>query len=148
MFQLPARSVLVPVDFSEPSLGALKVAEQLLAADGVLHVIYVLPELSATEPGVVWGRVDDEGRTRNATDALREAVAKAGIRDAQLHVEIASGNASYRIADAAEALGVDLVVLPSHGRTGLARLAVGSVAERVVRLSHCPVLVLRDHREA
>ena len=48
------------------------------------------------------------------------------------------------IAKYAEEHHTDLIVLPSHGRTGLARLMIGSVAERVVRLAHCPVLVIRE----
>ena len=52
--------------------------------------------------------------------------------------------AADEISHYAQVHGIDLIVLPSHGRTGLARLMIGSVAERVVRLAHCPVLVLRE----
>ena len=47
----------------------------------------------------------------------------------------------------ADEWGADLIVMPSHGRSGVKRLLIGSVAERVVRLAHCPVLVLRDEIE-
>ena len=55
-----------------------------------------------------------------------------------------SNTSSLCITELAAELKADLIVLPSHGRTGLKRLLIGSVAERVVRLAHCPVLVLRS----
>ena len=60
-----------------------------------------------------------------------------------VNLEIEFGDAGYRIADHAKQLNADLIVMPSHGRSGITRLLIGSVAERVVRLAHCPVLVLR-----
>ena len=62
---------------------------------------------------------------------------------ADVRIELIIGNPPHGIADFAEQIDADLIVMPSHGRTGLKRLLIGSVAERVVRLAHCPVLVLR-----
>jgi nucleotide-binding universal stress UspA family protein len=53
------------------------------------------------------------------------------------------GDPGREIAAHAEELHAELIVMPSHGRTGLSRLFIGSVAERVVRLAHCPVLILK-----
>jgi nucleotide-binding universal stress UspA family protein len=53
------------------------------------------------------------------------------------------GDPGHEIADYSQREQADLIVLPSHGRTGISRMLIGSVAERVVRLAHCPVLVLR-----
>lgn len=53
------------------------------------------------------------------------------------------GNPALKIADLAEQLGTDLIIIPSHGRSGLQRLFLESVTEKVLRLAHCPVLVLR-----
>jgi nucleotide-binding universal stress UspA family protein len=53
------------------------------------------------------------------------------------------GEPAHGIADYAQDKKAELIVIPSHGRTGITRLLIGSVAERVVRLAHCPVLVLR-----
>jgi nucleotide-binding universal stress UspA family protein len=61
-----------------------------------------------------------------------------------VNIRIDFGDPGQQIAAFARDIHADLIVLPSHGRTGLARLMIGSVAERVVRLSHCPVLVLRQ----
>jgi len=59
-----------------------------------------------------------------------------------LQIDILFGDAGHEIAKLAERQGAELIVLPSHGRTGIKRLLIGSVAERVVRLAHCPVLIL------
>jgi nucleotide-binding universal stress UspA family protein len=61
-----------------------------------------------------------------------------------IQVEVSFGNAGFRISEYAQEIGADLIVIPSHGRTGIERMLIGSVAERVVQHSHCPVLVLRS----
>ena len=58
--------------------------------------------------------------------------------------DVVIGDPGHEITTLAERAGADLIVLNSHGRTGLKRLLIGSVAERVIRLAHCPVLVLRS----
>ncbi len=63
-------------------------------------------------------------------------------KDVQINIEI--GDPGYRIAEFAKGIRANLIVIPSHGRTGLAHMLLGSVAERVLRMSHYPVLVLRD----
>jgi nucleotide-binding universal stress UspA family protein len=80
-------------------------------------------------------------RTEQATQAIRERLKDAKYGD--LHVTVLIGNPGHCIVSFAAEQGADLIVIPSHGRTGLARMLLGSVAERVVRLAHCPVLVLR-----
>ena len=61
-----------------------------------------------------------------------------------VQVNVAFGDPGDEITKHAETVHADLIVMPSHGRTGLKRLLIGSVAERVVRLAQCPVLVLRS----
>ncbi|MGK7957872.1 MAG: universal stress protein, partial [Crocosphaera sp.] len=58
------------------------------------------------------------------------------------------GNPSLEIVDYANNNNIDLIVIASHGRTGLNRFLLGSVAEKVVRLSQCPVLVWRDYNQS
>ncbi len=141
--KLPAETVVVPVDFSELSLDALAQAQSLATSADALHVLHVLPPILATEPGVVWGRVDDRSRYEHALEALRKVLDERGLKGTP-HVRVsASGNASWEIVQFAQEVGAKLIVLPSHGRHGLTRLAIGSVAERVVRFASCPVLVLR-----
>ena len=139
---LSNRVMVVPVDFSDLSFAALDEALELAPDAGWVHVIHVLPVLEATEPGVIWGTVDDESRARHALQALDERLSDARYKN--LTKSIAFGDPGHEIAEYARRQRAALIVLPSHGRTGLKRLLIGSVAERVVRLAHCPVLVLKE----
>ena len=141
MNPLQPEAVVVPVDFSEESLAAVDVALEL-PGNAKVFVVHVLPPLNVTEPGVIWDAVDDDSRIRHATDALRHKLADA--KYAQLELEILIGDPGQRIAEFSQIHKAGLIITPSHGRTGLKRLLIGSVAERIVRLSHCPVLVLRS----
>ena len=135
------RNVVVPCDFSDESIAAVDTALEMVESPASLHVIHVLPDLAAGEPGVVWGTVDDDSRREHATDALRRVLSDGKYHD--IDVVIAFGSPGHEIVDYAETTSADLIVMPSHGRRGLSRMLIGSVAERVVRLAHCPVLVLR-----
>lgn len=135
-------TVVVPVDFSAESLAAVDTALQITGSAKALHVIHVLPELSPLEPGEMWETVDQRTRTDHVEKALRKSLSDDAYTD--ITIEILFGDPGHAIARRAAELEADLIVLPSHGRTGLAHLLIGSVAERVVRLAHCPVLVLRN----
>jgi nucleotide-binding universal stress UspA family protein len=136
------RDLVVPIDFSDESLAAVDVALELVDKPSFVHVIHVLPLLETLSPGMVWDTVDEESRSQHAEKALKDKL--AGPKFEGIHTAITFGDAGHEIADFAENVEAGLIVLPSHGRTGLKRLLIGSVAERVVRLAHCPVLVLRD----
>jgi len=138
---LPKNNVVVPIDFSDNSLDAVDTALELVAAAPQVHVIHVLPMLTVADPGVVWEPVDDESRRSHAEDALRQRLADEQYRGVK--VEVTIGDPGHEIADYAQQQDAELIVMPSHGRTGIRRLLIGSVAERVVRLAHCPVLVLK-----
>lgn len=133
----PKKSVLVPVDFSPASLAAVEVAQELVDQKNHLHLVYVIPELHPAEPAEIWSQEDK--RQRTAEQKLRD-VAPAG---SQVHVQM--GDAGRKICELSEEIGAELIVIPSHGRHGLLRLLLGSVAERVLRLAKCEVLVLRAH---
>ena len=139
---LPKENIVVPCDFSELSLTALDVALQLVDSSEHVHVLHVLPELSPLEPGELWETIDETSREEHARQAILEQLADP--RYANVKIEIRFGDPGRRIARYAEEIGADLIVMPSHGRTGLAHMLIGSVAERVVRLAHCAVLVLRQ----
>ena len=141
MSWLPKQNVVVPIDFSDESFAALDTALSLAAKPANIHVIHVLPLMEMTEPGFIWDMVDDNSRRKHAEDALRERLRDA--KYAGVNVVVAIGDPGREVADFAESRHADLIVLSSHGRTGLSRLLIGSVAERIVRLAHCPVLVLR-----
>jgi nucleotide-binding universal stress UspA family protein len=136
---LPKKKVIVPVDFSDDSLA--DTALQLVREPRDVVVAHVLQEISVLEPTEGWPPIDTPSRVRRVTDSLRERLESAGHSAVKLLVLV--GDPGHEIADLAASEQADLIVLPSHGRTGLKRLLIGSVAERVVRLAHCPVLVLR-----
>jgi len=142
MSWLPKKNVVVPVDFSDASLAAVDEARKLVGPSSDLHVVHVLPPISSTDPGVVWGTVDDQSRIAHAEKALSEKLAQPGLGDTHLHVTI--GDPGQEIVGYAEGVKSELIVIASHGRTGLSRLLLGSVAERVLRMASCPVLVLRS----
>lgn len=142
MSWLPKRCVVVPVDFSDESFQALDVAAHLVEKPEQLQVVHVLQELSPVEPGELWDTVDNESRARHALKALHEQLERRGHPQVSTHILF--GDPGHRIAEFARQQQAELIVLPSHGRTGISRMLIGSVAERVVRLSHCPVLVLRS----
>lgn len=135
--------VVVPIDFSQDTLWAIDVAKSVTGGTARIRPVHVAPVLSAAEPGVVWELVSDEARAKHIQE---EFVKEYGSVLPGATVTVLFGDPGAEIADYAEREHAALVVLPSHGRTGLSRLLIGSVAERVVRLAHCPVLVLR--REA
>lgn len=142
MAWLPKNRVLVPVDFSDMSLAAVDTALQLVRVPTDVIVVHVLQDLAPLEPGELWTAVDTAARVQRVALALRERL--AGVEHADVRIDVLVGDPGHEIADFAAREHVDLIVIPSHGRTGLTRLLIGSVAERVVRLSHCPVLVLRS----
>ena len=136
------QKVVVPIDFSDESRAAMDTALEIVEQQtDKLYVIHVLAELSPAEPGVIWGEISNENRAQHVREALSEMFADDKYQG--IHVEVTFGNAGFRIAEYAKEVEADLVVISSHGRTGIERMLIGSVAERVVQHAHCPVLVLR-----
>lgn len=138
---LPKQTIVVPVDFSDSSVPAMETALELVASPASIHAIYVMAELNERDPGVVWGNVDDAKRTKHATESLNKTFSDAKFQG--YHPVIKIGDPGTEIVGYAAECGADLIVIPSHGKTGLEHLLLGSVAERVTRLAKCPVLVLR-----
>ena len=142
MTWFPKNKVLAPVDFSDESFAAVDAGLEHVDAPSDLTVVHVLQDPSPASPAEMWRTVDKDSRTRHAAKALRERLGDERYKGVQIDIEF--GDAGSRIAQLAERQAADLIVLPSHGRTGIKHLLIGSVAERVVRLAHCPVLVLRS----
>jgi len=141
MSWFPKRTVVVPVDFSDDSLTAVDTALELVAEPSGVQVVHVLPEASMMDPDPVWLEIDNANRAERTVEALQQRL--PGEKYEKIQFEVEFGDPGYRIADFAQRVAADLIVIPSHGRTGLGRMLLGSVTERVIRLSHCPVLVLR-----
>jgi nucleotide-binding universal stress UspA family protein len=138
--------VLCALDFSDASDEALRQADARARRDGAeLAVFHAIEDVGAVQPLApvlgVQGVVEAEQRVR---DLLRERVAAVtGRAGAEVQVYVAVGRAHAEVVRAAERLLADLLVIGSHGRSGIARVLLGGVASRVVRHAHCPVLVAR-----
>jgi nucleotide-binding universal stress UspA family protein len=145
MVALHPQRVLVPVDFSEQAHKAVDEALALTDNPEQLTVLHVAPPYSNFEVGdpmIGLHAVSGEERIKHLMDVLHENFSDKKYE--RIHFQVIFGAPAHEIADFAQKEHADLIVIPSHGRTGLVRLLIGSVAERVVRLAHCPVLVLRD----
>jgi nucleotide-binding universal stress UspA family protein len=141
--------ILVPVDFSTHAEAALQYAIALAGRlDATLHILHVVEDPIATG---AWG---GETVIPNLTELRREllddaerrlAVYRESASRAQVPVVTVArmGLTSHTIVDYAQALDIDLIVMGTHGRTGMAHLFMGSVAERVLREAPCPVLTMR-----
>ena len=140
------KPIVVPFDFSEYAMEAVKKAIELASDTNLVHCLHVLPFITPTEPGVVWGMVDDEERLKHALESMHEQLPERDF--GKLQVDVRFGDPGSVVADRAKELGADLIVIGSHGRSGLARLMLGSVAERVTRLASCPVLVVKLQPQA
>ncbi|GAB4376781.1 MAG: hypothetical protein Kow00121_24570 [Elainellaceae cyanobacterium] len=134
--------VLVPLDFSDEAFKALRDALAFVGDASHLHVLHVLHKLEPTEPGVVWQTLDETTRSKNVERAFYEEFSEPEYRAVQL--SIVTGDPSSEILDYAKTHNISLIVIPSQGRNGIGRFFLGSVAERVIRYAHCPVLVLRQ----
>jgi nucleotide-binding universal stress UspA family protein len=137
----PKQCVVVPVDFSAESIDAIGVGLALVDQPSHLYVLHVVIDITPLEAGEVWGVIDPQTRIEQMEKALKQRLADPKYQGIQLSVVM--GDPAHGIAQFAEEKKAELIVIPSHGRTGLTRLLIGSTAERVVRLAHCPVLVLR-----
>ncbi len=138
--------ILCPVDFSPPSREALRYAADLTRHLGaellVLHVLD-LPVFAADDPLVAsHSRLVDEYE-RVMTHRLDECVAEVRSLGVPAKAHVSRGVVHAAVCDAARDLGADLVVLGTHGRTGVTHALLGSVAERVVRTCPVPVLTFR-----
>ena len=138
--------ILVPTDFSAHAKHALDyamhLAEPLRATLTLLYVIY-LPPLAEANLTVQMDDIETQSRRRLEAEAQR-------VHDAGLPVktQLVHGVPWQQIVETAQDQHVDLIVMGTHGRTGIEHILLGSVAEKVVRLAPCPVLVVRDHTVA
>ena len=142
MSGLHSKKTVVPIDFSDLSFSALDRAIEIAGEQGDVHVIHVLAELTAMEPGNLYGTVTDQTRVASVEKHLRDRLADEKYSRVTVHAML--GDAGREITTFAKREDADLIVIPSHGYGFFKHMVLGSVAERVVRLAHCPVLVLRQ----
>ena len=146
---LALKTVLVPTDFSDASESALRYGKAMAQAFGAsLHVVHVMEDLLAhawaaevyvSSMPQLRDEIEKESRQR------LEALLNEGDREKfRAEVALLAGNPFLEIIRYAKAHEVDLIVMGTHGRGPIAHMLLGSVAEKVVRKSPCPVLTVRE----
>jgi len=139
---LKFKKILCPVDFDPNSLGALQLASELAQeGEAILYVVHVVAMPPGPEVALPFGEMETTARTQ-----LERLVREKIKGKARYQVEVLMGDAGVEILQAAKRRGANLIVMATHGRKGLRRLVLGSVAEHVVREASCPVLTVKPKR--
>jgi nucleotide-binding universal stress UspA family protein len=147
------RSILLPTDFSDCGNYALQYASSLARTFGasIICVHVVEPMVPSAGYSGVTEPLPIADITEQLEDSAERELPKIAEREecAGLEVEevIAHGEAASEIVRVAKERNVDLIVVSSHGRTGLGRILFGSTAEAIVRHASCPVLVVKPPHE-
>lgn len=148
------QNVLTAVDFSEHSLKAAQQAISVAAATGsaleLIHVVslpghldpYAHLGVQATEQHVTLADYAREQAEREMGEFLAELSATAAAHDVRVQTSIRFGQPAETVIARAAELSAPLLVVGTHGRSGIAHMLLGSVAERLVRMSEAPVLVV------
>jgi nucleotide-binding universal stress UspA family protein len=139
------RQILIPVDFEKPSQEALEVAiDFTLAFDAKLTLIHAWEVPSAAYaamtvvPADLWTAIEQA-----ATEQLKSTLEYVRKRLPRAEAILAKGPPAHEILAATDRTKADLIVMGTHGRRGLSHVLLGSVAEKIVRLSPVPVLTIR-----
>jgi nucleotide-binding universal stress UspA family protein len=140
------RTILVPIDFSDCSRRALEVARSLAKQAGPTHLILIHAYFVPIELEALAREAHEpilEVVSQHATGDLERMLAE--LQDEGISAEFAAhrGSPERAIVAAATEKDADLIVMGTHGRTGLAHVLLGSVAERVVRTAPCPVITVK-----
>jgi nucleotide-binding universal stress UspA family protein len=142
---MAANKYLVPVDFSKHSLKGLRYAAELARTSrgSSLTVLHVITESAAHVPFYLrkkfYGELEQSAKTRLTALLKRKSLAAA---DVAVRV-IQEADAAAAIARQVKKSSVSMIVMGSHGRTGLKRVVLGSVAEKVLSSVSCPVLIIK-----
>jgi nucleotide-binding universal stress UspA family protein len=145
MFKL--RTILVPTDYNATSEAALAYAINLASLVGAtVHVLhaYEIPVYGAPDTAFVASPETMQAIKNAAQKGLDAAIARFQPRGVPLEGHLAEGRAWEAILETSARVGADLIVIGTHGRRGIARALLGSVAEKVVRTSKVPVLTVHD----
>jgi nucleotide-binding universal stress UspA family protein len=160
---LDFKRILCPVDLSGFSLDALKLAVKIAESSGaildILHVIHnpfdemYMTAITETDPALMEMYANEPQRRAKilrATEEHSEVLLKQFCHEVVQHYpkvryHIGKGDPFEAILDGAEDFMTDLIVLATHGRTGVKRLVIGNVAEKIVRHAPCPVLTVKPN---
>lgn len=149
---MPITQILVPVDFSDVSVQALEYAVDLSKGFGAeVAAVFVVEPMYYAAPPTAYGAatqiamlLDDQRKL--GREQLAKLAAQVGKRGVKIRTILQEGTAYERIIDTGKRIKADLIIMGTHGRTGLTHLLMGSVTEKVVRSAICPVLTLRGYK--
>ena len=138
------RHILVPIDHSMFSLAALQYAEEVAGLFGAaITVLHVMDHAEQSAVHAHGKEAMKEQVIRTMREQISHLLIQHNLVPQSLNIEVRFGHAAREIIRCAEALHADLLVMSTHGRTGLRHALIGSVAEKVVRNSRCPVLTVK-----
>ncbi len=136
--------ILCPVDFSDASRKAVRYAHEFAKGMGAnLFLLNVVePRPMAVDMSLSYVPLEED-LEKAAREDLEEIIKAEREQGVEVDADVQIGTPSEVILEKADELDVNLVILGSHGKTGLSRLLMGSVAESVVRKAKCPVLIVK-----
>jgi universal stress protein A len=143
----PPRNLLVPTDFSRPSNHAVEYAVELAARlDATIHLLHAVhfPPLGVPELGLAYAATMTETMVKDAQRTLDEIADRHRGKVKMAPVRIEVGDPRDVVEKVANAIHADMIIIGTHGRRGLRRFLLGSVAEAVLRAAPCPVLSVRE----
>jgi len=142
---LQIRNVLVAIDFSAPSLEAIEAALPLIKHFGAdLHLVHVFqPDYPLSSMAAIPLVVPELEIGQRVQRRLRDVAEDSSVPLRRENIHAIKGRPFEEICRLAQEIDIDLIVIATRGNTGLKHLVLGSTAERVVRYSPCPVLVVR-----
>ena len=141
------KKILCPIDYSDCSARALRYAAGMALKDSArLYLMHVIDRRVFDYGGPVYEvpSVPDAETIVRLEEKLRESIPGEVRGDIQVETVVTMGIPAEEILKAARDEGVDVIVMGTHGRTGMAHTVMGSVAENVVRRASCPVLTVRQ----
>jgi nucleotide-binding universal stress UspA family protein len=144
MKTLNIQNIVVPIDFSKMSVQAIQIARQLARRFGAsIHLAHVRRSNYAADFVAPAFMIYEQVGEQTALEELKKVASECGVSSATC--DVLSGAPPFdEICRLAQTISADLVVMPTHGRTGLKHVFLGSTAERIVQHSSCPVLVTRE----
>ncbi len=140
------KKILCPIDHSDGSKEALKYAVSFaMKNEAKLYLLHIIDIRSFDESiDTMAAQIPNDETIKQLKTKLLECIPEEIRSDMQLEALVVQGIPFAEIISIAKTNKVDMIVMGTHGRTGLAHIMIGSVSEKVVRKAHCPVLTVRQ----